>query len=427
MLIQFSFSNYKSFKDESVLDLSAAKITENASSVFSYGNEKILPAAAVLGANASGKSNVIEAFRFMATYVLLSFGYGGDGGDISLKPEYNPFRFDKDSLDKDSVFEVYFTIDADEREKVYDYGFSLRNETITEEWLNVKSKTARKYKRVFYRDENELDLSGLRSRRSQENIMAALEKETLVVSLGAKLRIDVLKLVRDWFSGIRFADFGDPLENVMLSSLIPRGFSDDEAVQKQVLSYLSAFDKSILGFSVKKSPHQNEDTSDERRVSIQTLHRMSDGSVTTLPLREESAGTIKMFSLFSSFHDVLERGNVLVVDELNSRLHPLLVRNFLLSFLNPEINRHHAQIIFTTHDTWMLANNLLRRDEIWFTDKSEGGVSALYSLVDFTDESGMKIRKDENYERNYLLGKYGAIPTLEAFDMLDEVKNGKER
>jgi len=103
-----------------------------------------------------------------------------------------------------------------------------------------------------------------------------------------------------------------------------------------------------------------------------------------------------------------------------TRLHPLLVRSFLITFLNPEINSKHAQLEFTTHDSWQLSNNLLRRDEIWFTEKDCNGVSALYSLADFVDEDGIKIRKDESYEKNYLLGKYGEIPTLKYFDMFRE-------
>jgi hypothetical protein len=116
--------------------------------------------------------------------------------------------------------------------------------------------------------------------------------------------------------------------------------------------------------------------------------------------------------------DVLTKGSVLFVDELNTKLHPLLVRNVILTFANPEINTKNAQLIFTTHDSWQLSNNLLRRDEIWFTEKDADGVSSLYSLADFADEDGIKIRKDESYEKNYLLGKYGAIPFLKTIDFL---------
>lgn len=125
-------------------------------------------------------------------------------------------------------------------------------------------------------------------------------------------------------------------------------------------------------------------------------------------------------TLYPELQSVMKNGGVYFVDELNARLHPLLVRNFILTFLNPEININHAQLIFTTHDTWQLSNRLLRRDEIWFTEKDDEGLSTLYSLADFIDEDGSRIRKDENYEKNYLLGKYGAIPSLKTIDFLTE-------
>ena len=127
-----------------------------------------------------------------------------------------------------------------------------------------------------------------------------------------------------------------------------------------------------------------------------------------------------MFALYPLLHNVLTQGSVLFVDELNSRLHPLLLRNILVTFINPETNPNHAQLVFTTHDAWILNANVLRRDEIWFTEKSDIGISTLYSLADFVDDDGTKIRKDENLEKNYLLGKYGAIPSLKLLDLNKE-------
>lgn len=139
-----------------------------------------------------------------------------------------------------------------------------------------------------------------------------------------------------------------------------------------------------------------------------------------IPLGDESAGTLKMFALYPELQQVMACGGVFFVDELNARLHPLLVRNFILTFANPKINVNHAQLVFTTHDTWQLSNQLLRRDEVWFTEKDEQGLSTLYSLADFIDEDGSRIRKDESYEKNYLLGKYGAIPSLKSIDLITE-------
>lgn len=414
MLIQFSFKNFRSFKDDATIDLSATKITEFNNRVIEIGNEKLLPIAAIFGANASGKSNVQLAFRYMRAYVINSFGFGGDAKEKKNKSNFlkpTPFLFDNSSKNSESVFEVYFIEDESDKFKSYNYGFSIDALGVKEEWLNTRAKTARgDFKSLFYRnrDENELDLSGL-PKKSQENILTALEKETLVVSLGAKLKVQALKKIRDWFLKHEIANFGDPLENFVLSRYIPDGFDEDKKVRQAVLNYFSSFDESIVDFEVEKVKDEDGD----EHLNVKALHKViGSNEMVALPLKEESAGTLKMLSLYPSFQEVMETGGVFFIDELNSRLHPLLVRNFLISFLDPKINKNHAQIIFTTHDSWILANNLLRRDEIWFTEKDQDGISSLYSLADFSDEDGMKIRKDENYEKNYLLGKYGAIPEL---------------
>jgi len=422
MLLQFNFKNFNSFRDETFLDLTATKISEFSNHVISIGNEKVLPIAAIFGANASGKSNVHEAFRYMATYVVSSFGYGGDESNKRTKSEFlkpTPFLLDHDSKDAESSFEVYFISSEENGAKSYNYGFTINQNGINEEWLNYKSKSSRNdYKKIFYRNGKNLDLSGI-ALKSQENIRIALEKEALIVSLGAKLKIAKLKLIRDWFLDNEFADFGHPIENYFLCEQLPDHFVDSKEVQQKVVDYFSAFDPSIIGFEVESL--ESGDDRKSSKVKIDAVHKMIDSDETVMiPLKSESAGTLKMFALYPLLQEVLETGGMLFVDELNTRLHPLLVRSFIITFLNPETNRKHAQLIFTSHDSWQLNSNILRRDEVWFTEKDDSGISTLYSLADFVDEDGMKIRKDENYEKNYLLGKYGAIPTLKHFDMFKE-------
>ena len=419
MLIQFNFKNFKSFRDEAILDLSAAKMTEFSGRVISEGNEKILPMAAIYGANASGKSNIYNAFEYMANYVIESFKYGDEEEKFE---EYRPtpFLFDSVSGNAESSFEIYFTISGEKTEKIYNYGFCVDRHGVTEEWLNSKAKTARKFKSVFYRsiEENTLDLSGL-PKSSKDNIQVALEKQVLIVSLGAKLKVNKCKDIRDWFLANEFADFGDPFTNFFLSHRLPKGFVEDDCVQKKVIEYFASFDEHIKNFEIEKVPHDTEIK--EETYKISALHKKIDSDdYAAIPLGMESAGTLKMFALYPELQDVLEKGSVFFIDELNARLHPLLVRNFLLTFLNPEINTNHAQLIFTTHDTWQLSNQLLRRDEVWFTEKDGQGISKLYSLADFVDESGGRIRKDESYEKNYLIGKYGAVPTLKSIDLFKE-------
>ena len=201
---------------------------------------------------------------------------------------------------------------------------------------------------------------------------------------------------------------------------LPKGFVDDPAVRANVVKYFASFDETIRDFRVEKVPSDGNEGR-ENVYKITALHKkIGSDQFAEIPLEEESAGTLKMFALYPELQDVLQKGGVYFIDELNARLHPLLVRNFILTFLNPEINTQHAQLVFTTHDTWQLSNRLLRRDEIWFTEKDDKEVSTLYSLADFVDEDGARIRKDESYEKNYLIGKYGAIPTLKSIDLFKE-------
>lgn len=414
MLIQFSFKNFKSFKDEATLDLSATKITEFSNRVWTIGNEKILPVAAIYGANASGKSNIYNAFEYMSRYVIDSFKYGDEEEKFEeFKP--TPFLFDSTSANAESYFEVYFTLPGDKSMRSYNYGFCVNKDGVTEEWLNSKAKTAREYSSVFYRGADELDLSGF-PKNIRDNIEIALEKQVLIISLGAKLKIGKCKAIRDWFIANEFADFGDPITNFFLSRRLPKGFVSDKDVQQKVVKYFASFDDSIKDFRIEKVPNDTE--SKEERYNINALHKMIDScELAEIPLGFESAGTLKMFALYPKLQEVLEDGGVFFIDDLDARLHPLLVRNFLLIFLNPLTNINHAQLIFTTHDAWQLSNQLLRRDEIWFVEKDERGISTLYSLVDFIDEEGSHIRKDENYEKNYVIGKYGAVPTLKSIDI----------
>ncbi len=376
MLIQFNFKNFKSFRDEAILDLSAAKMTEFSGRVISEGNEKILPMAAIYGANASGKSNIYNAFEYMANYVIESFKYGDEEEKFE---EYRPtpFLFDSVSGNAESSFEIYFTISGEKTEKIYNYGFCVDRHGVTEEWLNSKAKTARKFKPVFYRsvEENLLDLSGL-PKSSKDNIQVALEKQVLIVSLGAKLKVNKCKDIRDWFLANEFADFGDPFTNFFLSHRLPKGFVEDDCVQKKVIEYFASFDEHIKNFEIEKVPHDTEIK--EETYKISALHKKIDSDdYAAIPLGMESAGTLKMFALY-------------------------------------------PELIFTTPYTWQLSYQLLRMDEVWFTEKDGQGISKLYSLADFVDESGGRIRKDESYEKNYLIGKYGAVPTLKSIDLFKE-------
>ncbi|MGN0306594.1 MAG: ATP/GTP-binding protein [Lachnospiraceae bacterium] len=423
MLIQFNFKNYKSFRDEVSLDLSATKITEHESHVVEIANDKLLKVAAIYGANASGKSNVYDAFDYMTYYVAESFNFGGEE-DSRRKNENEyvkvvPFLFDEKSREEETTFEVFYVDNAENSGRTYQYGFALKEDEVVEEWLYSKAKTARNnYRTIFYRKKGEeLEMNGF-SKNHVENIKVSLNKETLIVSLGSRLKIPKLKKIRDWFLNNEILDFGNPAENFFRSRVLPEDFVDSKEVQLNVLKYFASFDEAIKGFNVEKL-QQEEEKDTGKKYKIDALHQMTNSrKMAAIPLKSESSGTLKMFALYPSLRDVLDNGGTLFIDELNARLHPLLVRNIVLTFLSPEINTQNAQLIFTTHDIWQFSNELLRRDEIWLVNKNRDGLSELYSLADFKDEEGNKVRRNEALSKKYLTGNYGAIPALKPMKML---------
>ena len=327
MLIQFNFKNFKSFRDEVSLDLSATKITEHEDHVVEMANDKLLKVAAIYGANASGKSNIYDAFKFMSYYVEESFKFGGES-DSRQKADsdyirVSPFLFDSKSRSEESTFEVFFVDNSENTGKIYQYGFALQNDEVVEEWFYSKAKTARnRYKTIFYRKKGEeLEVNGL-PKSSIENIKVALEKETLIVSLGAKLKISKLKKVRDWFLNNEVVDFGNPAENFFRSQVLPKGFTTSREIQSNVVNYFASFDNAICDFKVEEVQREIEKESD-LSYKIDALHKMADcDEFESIPLKSESSGTLKMFALYPSLKEVLDNGGTLFVDELNARLHP---------------------------------------------------------------------------------------------------------
>ena len=376
--------------------------------------------AAIYGANASGKTNVYDALGYMSYYVASSFSFGGEKDTDKLEgyERIRPFLLDTVSKDMSSLFEVYFTLSKYDG-KIYNYGFTVDDKGVQEEWLNYRAETGRKYFPILYRERgSEIEFAKI-PKEYRDNLKVSLQNETLIVSLGAKLKVPILETIYYWFDELLFLNFGEPGANLYHSRQMPPRFENDPDVRKEVAAYLSTFDHGIVDFNVEEVPSSEANTSP--KYSIDVVHRVNgSGETVKIPMAQESAGTQKMVALYPILQAALESGGVLFVDELNARLHPLLVQDFIITFLDAKTNPNNAQLIFTTHDSWQLSNDLLRRDEIWFAAKDETGASSLYSLVDFKGENAANIRKDENYGKNYLLGKYGAIPELKKIDIVSE-------
>ena len=413
MLLQFYFSNYRSFEGEGILDMRASGSNELSSHIRNTLNEKVLPVTAIYGANASGKSSVFEAFQFMVLCVLESLSFSDDNKKNPYKLKVDSFKF-SESREKPSEFEINYIDKKGKKELYYNYGFKIDNSGILEEYLASNTKTGVKrnedYTYIFKRERNQKLYLDSSIEKFRENLEISLKEKTLLVSLGAKLNIDEFIRVRTWFINTEVINFSNSLYGALLENILPNNIIESEEVRKNLISFINSFDDSIIDIEVEKISAIDENDKDNYRVF--TIHKSDKGTSTArISMNEESSGTKKMFSLYQTLLDVLEKGGVFFADELDIKLHPLLMRNILLTFTDKEKNSNNAQLIFTTHNTIYMDMDLLRRDEIWFVEK-DNGVSKLYSLDDITNEKGEKVRKDSNYEKHYLLGNYGAIPNL---------------
>lgn len=420
MLLQFTFKNFRSFKDENILDMRATKVKELSYHIRKAGKEKVLPITAIYGANASGKSNLISALQFMGMCISTSVMFSLENNNTSLKFPYNDnikFSLVNNNDEAYSTFETSFILPNKKR---YLYGFKIDKNGFKEEWLKL-IKTNNEYNDIIVRKNYKLINYKTNKAKMEENIKTSLSNTSLVLSLGTMLKDKFLSTIHNWFSNITIIDFGEPLIDIIASQSIVSEDLITGKLKNIFLNYLASFDSSIIDYSIEKQLNEGDNGPAYR---IYTHHKMlNNDGIKKLSLQNESSGTQKMITLFMHFQRVIQGGYPIFIDELNAKLHPLLVRLLLNMFSNPETNPNNAQLIFTTHDSWLMKKDILRRDEIWFTDKNEDGVSELYSLVEFKDDNGKNIRNDENYEKNYLLGKYGAIPNLSLINLFDKDDN----
>ena len=238
-----------------------------------------------------------------------------------------------------------------------------------------------------------------------------VEDKTLFLSIISNAKIAYAKDVFEWFVLSLVMDYGNILyENALTQVSSPEIY--DESYQKELVSFLNSIDINIDGIIVEKPKNENEEP------KIYTNHLMKDKkNYYKMPLADESSGTQKMFNLFYCLKGTLEMGSLIFIDELDAKLHPLLLRYILTMFHDENINKNGAQLIYVTYDNYTLTNDIFRRDQIWFVEKDSDSVSHLYSLAEYKSEDDKKVRKDASYNKDYLLGKYGSVPILRDYDM----------
>ncbi|WP_287492306.1 AAA family ATPase [Sellimonas sp.] len=396
MLCQFTVKNYKSIRDEVTFDMQAAAISEHEDRIIrDKDGEIFLPVFAIYGPNGGGKSNVLEALHTLAVKVLRPLYATGDNEErifLQKKMIIEPFAFSEETKSEPTEFEIFFRTELAE----YRYILHVKREVVVYERLDrVKMDTGRR-SALFERGE-EIILKGAFAKLKISDELS--ETLPLLSYLGITYKKnEVVKDVLEWFEyGIDFLNYGNPMEELRMA------VSSSEAVKHLMLQMIQEMDLDIVDFRVVKDEND--------RIDVYTKH-MVEGRETELNLLEESSGTKKLFGLMPFIADSLLSGTTLVIDELDAKIHPVLLRHIIMMFSNMSINKKKAQLIFTSHDLSTMNSEVFRRDEIWFVAKGNSQNSQLYSLVEFKNEKGESVRKDAKFDKQYLEGKYGADPYL---------------
>ena len=396
MLCQFTVKNYKSIRDEITFDMQAAAISEHKDRIIKdVDGELYLPVSAIYGPNGGGKSNVLAALHTLVAKILRPLYATEDNEERAFLQKriiVEPFAF-SECKSEPTEFELFFRTDLAE----YRYILHVKRDVVMYESLGrVKLETGRR-SALFTRDENGAELKGAFAKlKVSEDISKTL---TLLSYLGIAYKGNaVVKDVLNWFEyGVDFLNYGNPIQELRMA------ISTSEDVKHLMLDMIQEMDLDIVDFRVEEKEND--------RIEVFTKHLVDDVE-TELSLSDESSGTKKLFGLLPFIAASLLDGTVLVIDELDAKIHPVLLRYIIMMFNDMKINKHKAQLIFTSHDLSTMNNDVFRRDEIWFVAKGKAQNSQLYSLVEFKDAKGSSVRNDEKYDKRYLEGRYGADPYL---------------
>lgn len=373
----------------------------------------LLTSAAVYGANASGKSNLIAALHFMRNLVLNS------SRDTRLREPIDvaPYRLSTETEHAPSRFEIVFI----QKSILYRYGFLVSRKQVEEEWLFATNEQKEGY--LFERTADGIRVNR-RTFKEGEGLQERTRPNALFLSVAAQWNGKRASNILEWF------------ENLAVNSGVDDQAAERRRVQQysrtklspEVIAFVRALDLGIEDMTLEPEPDQEipmrDDDGSIQMVTfsgatrIRTAHAKYDSQDRVVAtelfdlLTHESHGTRRLFSLAEPILAALRSGTVLAVDEIDARLHPILTCEIIRLFNTPEANPRHAQLIFTSHDTNLLGSGLLRRDQIWFVEKSRKGESILYSLAEY------KVRNDLAYEKNYIAGRFGAIPYLGSLSAL---------
>lgn len=392
MLIDFTFENFKCYRDETRLEMEAASIDEHSDSlVITESGRTLLPVAVIYGPNGGGKSSVLQAFQYLCNYVTLPYlvlrRLKKDIPTIACKP----YAFEPSSSNASTTFRVVFS----KGEHVYRYILSVSNGAVQEEYLHRRKAGKGATATVFERfDGKVVPGSALKRKRVSVEVDPML---SYLAFLAINYDFDLVDEPFDWFRSCCFLDYSEAdIENFFVEPKADRE-------KKRVVALLNSMDIDITDVRFERGK-------DDNLEGIYLSHSASGEF--ELELEDESNGTRKLLSLTPIVLMALDAGMVVVSDELDAKLHPKLLKYLIRLFTNKKTNPNGAQLIFTSHDMSTLSSSVFRRDEIWFAARAADGAAQLYSLVDIAEKDGRRIRTQNAYDRQYLAGRYGADPYL---------------
>jgi AAA15 family ATPase/GTPase len=426
MLLEFTVGNYLSFKDKKTMSLNASAIKEYAETNLIHTERyTLLKGSVIYGANSSGKSNLIKAMSTMRRLVLQSFKQSSTY-ELNIKP----FLLQAENENKPSFFEIVFLIENVK----YRYGFEVDNTSIKAEWLFEAKKKAEKP--LFIRENDVIEVKP----GFEEGIY--LEEKTrdnaLFLTVVDQFNGKTAKAIMGWFnnfitiSGLSHENYKEITFNLLgkkETNYLLQNFYNNADLGFEKVLLIDKKDEAANIFEDYYQPISKnfKYSSPDEKMDVKTTHKKYNlqnkevGSVDFDMDSQESSGTKKLFNMSGPIFDVLMNGGVLVVDELDASLHPLLTLAITKLFNSNEHNPKNAQLIFATHDTNLLHYGEYRRDQIYFVEKDQYGASDLYSLVEYKET----VRNDRSFEKDYIQGRYGAIPFIGNLQILK--RNGTER
>jgi uncharacterized protein len=423
MLIEFSVGNYLSFKEIKTFSLVSANIKEHKDThVFQNKNLSLLKSGVLYGANASGKTNLFSALSFMKSFVLKSATEFQSNEEIDVVP----FRLSTETEKEPSYFEIVFFQNTTR----YRYGFEVTKDKIVSEWLFYTQKI--KEIELFSREGNLFSIKA--HYKEGKGIESKTRDNALFLSVVAQFNGIISNEILEWFSNL-FVING--VKNSQLN-LTKKWLSDTNA-KESIINFIKLADLSIDNLNVQSieldEANIPANTPNDVKEFIMSMnhdvilsnHKKYDGNNNFLGFESfhadssESEGTLKLIALSAPIIDALQNGKTLFIDELDTKLHPLITRNIITMFNSLESNPNNAQLVFATHDITQLNKKYFRRDQIWFVEKDKYGCSDLYSLVEYKLDD-TKVRKDASYDKEYINGKYGAIPFVDdSYSLLGDI------